>query len=266
MTATGGSQQPAGPAGTVYLIHLNERYKHAGHYLGRASNLEARLTHHARGTGANLLRVAREAGIGWQLARTWTGDRSRERQLKKQGGRSRLCPICKDPQRGQTRAQPRTSPCVTEAAADPVGAVFHAELPAELKSARQAREAVRSALAAWGMDELTGDAELLASELVANAAEHADGKTIGFALRGDSGGACGVTCEVSDTSPAHPYLGDALPEAERGRGLSIVAALATASGVRADPGGKTSWFTLALTDRAQRIVRHQPEAEPEAGA
>jgi hypothetical protein len=33
-------------------------------------------------------------GIGWQLARTWTGDRNRERQLKNQGGKSRMCPLC----------------------------------------------------------------------------------------------------------------------------------------------------------------------------
>ena len=34
----------------------------------------------------------------------------------------------------------------------------------------------------WGMGHLSGDAELLASELVANAAEHGDGKPIGLAL------------------------------------------------------------------------------------
>jgi len=266
MTATGSRQQPVSPAGTVYLIHLDRPYKHAGHYLGWASNLDARLAHHAGGTGANLLRVARNAGIGWQLARTWNGDRSRERQLKKQGGRSRLCPICKDPERAQAQVQRRNSPGVARAEIDSADAVFHAELPGDLKSAGQAREAVRRALAAWGMEELTGDAELLASELVANAAEHADGKTIGFALRGHTGGGCGVACEVSDTSPALPQARDVGSEAERGRGLSIVAALATASGVRAGSGGKTSWFTLAPTDLAQRIARPQPEPDAEAGA
>ncbi|MGO9295087.1 MAG: hypothetical protein ACLP52_14635, partial [Streptosporangiaceae bacterium] len=54
------------------------------------------------------------------------------------------------------------------------------------------------------------------------------------------------------------------PDAERGRGLAIVAALAEASGVRASQAGKTSWFTLALTDRARRIAA-QIEHEPEAG-
>jgi hypothetical protein len=48
--------------------------------------------------------------------------------------------------------------------------VFRAELPAGLASARQARSAVREALAAWDMEDPSGDAELLASELVANVA------------------------------------------------------------------------------------------------
>jgi hypothetical protein len=55
------------------------------------------------------------------------------------------------------------------------------------------------------------------------------------------------------------------PGAERGRGLAIVAALARSSGVRATQAGKTTWFTLALTDRAHQAAR-QIDHEPEAGA
>ena len=82
---------------------------------------------------------------------------------------------------------------------------MRAELPADLTSARQARAAIRQALAAWRMDHLSGDAELLASELVANAAEHGDGKPIGLALRrhAEPGGRPGITCEVTDTAPGH---------------------------------------------------------------
>lgn len=58
------------------------------------AGLEARLDAHRSGRGARLLAVVAEAGIGWTLARTWRGDRYRERQLKRQGGRSRLCPLC----------------------------------------------------------------------------------------------------------------------------------------------------------------------------
>jgi anti-sigma regulatory factor (Ser/Thr protein kinase) len=146
-------------------------------------------------------------------------------------------------------------------------AAMRTELPADLTSARQARSAVRQALAGWGMSHLSGDAELLASELVANAAEHGDGALISLALRRHAEPAeqPGITCEVTDTSPVMPRRTEPGPEAERGRGLAIVDALARSSGVRATQDGKTNWFTLALTDRAHRAA-WQLEHEPEAGA
>jgi len=55
---------------------------------------------------------------------------------------------------------------------DEPGGVFRAELAVGQPLARQARLAVRQALAAWGIDDPSGEAELLASGLVANAAEH----------------------------------------------------------------------------------------------
>jgi anti-sigma regulatory factor (Ser/Thr protein kinase) len=147
------------------------------------------------------------------------------------------------------------------------GFTMRTDLPADLTAARQARFAVRQALAAWGMDGLSGDAELMASELVANAAEHGDGKPIGLALRrhAQPGEQPGITCEVTDTSLALPQRTAPSPDAERGRGLAIVNALARSSGVRASQAGKTSWFTLALTDRVHRAA-WQIEHEPEAGA
>jgi len=80
--------------GTVYLLHFDRPYKHARHYLGWAENLNARLAVHGTKHGARLLAVLRAEGIGWQLARTWPGDRNRERQIKTQGGASRVCPLC----------------------------------------------------------------------------------------------------------------------------------------------------------------------------
>ena len=81
-------------AGTVYLLHLDRPYGHAAHYSGWTSDLDARLAEHAAGRGARLLAVAKAAGIGWRLARTWPGDRHRERQLKRQGSAARRCPLC----------------------------------------------------------------------------------------------------------------------------------------------------------------------------
>ena len=82
-----------------YLLHFGTAeqpapYKHAGHYLGSADDLDARLAKHAAGQGARLLAVVKDAGIQWELARTWPGGRARERQLKKQLGASRRCPMC----------------------------------------------------------------------------------------------------------------------------------------------------------------------------
>jgi predicted GIY-YIG superfamily endonuclease len=89
--------------GLVYLLHFDRRYRHAGHYTGwteSSGSLTARLARHASGDGARLLAVVHEAGISWQVARTWPGSRARERQLKRQGGAARHCPLCGYPRRG----------------------------------------------------------------------------------------------------------------------------------------------------------------------
>ena len=57
-------------AGTVYLLHFDQPYKHARHYVGwTARTVRCRLAEHEAGRGARLLAVVRAAGIGWQLAR-----------------------------------------------------------------------------------------------------------------------------------------------------------------------------------------------------
>ena len=87
--------------GTIYLLHFIDpatgehvQFKHAGHYLGWTSNLPQRLLRHGTKSGANLLWHARQAGIGWELARVWQGTCRREWRLKVQGGHSRKCPAC----------------------------------------------------------------------------------------------------------------------------------------------------------------------------
>ena len=80
--------------GVIYLLHFDRPYRHARHYCGWTTNLPERLASHATGHGARLLEVVAAAGIGWQLARTWIGDRHREWAIKNQGGLSRSCPMC----------------------------------------------------------------------------------------------------------------------------------------------------------------------------
>jgi len=75
-----------------------------------ADDLDHRLAQHQRGAGARLVEVITQAGIGFRLARVWSGaSRARERSLKNSGGASRYCPICQDERktRGELRRPPR---------------------------------------------------------------------------------------------------------------------------------------------------------------
>lgn len=83
----------------VYLICFNERFKHAGHYLGWASNIAERVEVH-RSSGnkcSRLLRAVNAAGIAWEVVKTWPGaEKGFERKLKNRGGLARCCPRCKE--------------------------------------------------------------------------------------------------------------------------------------------------------------------------
>ena len=96
--------------GTVYLLHFDQRYQHAGHYTGWADDLDHRLAQHQRGAGARLVEVITQAGIGFRVARLWPGaSKAHERSLKNSGGASRYCPICKSERkaRGELLRPPR---------------------------------------------------------------------------------------------------------------------------------------------------------------
>jgi hypothetical protein len=82
----------------VYLIHFDEKYKHAAHYLGYSESehtIEQRLEDHKAGRGAKLLAALNRAGVGYSIARIWKdGDRKFERRLKKGKNIKTHCPIC----------------------------------------------------------------------------------------------------------------------------------------------------------------------------
>lgn len=79
----------------LYLLHFEEPYKHAKHYLGVAKNgIDRRLEEHRSGHGANLTRVLKRNGIGFILAKTWLQvPRMSENKIKGRG-LSIYCPIC----------------------------------------------------------------------------------------------------------------------------------------------------------------------------
>jgi len=130
--------------GTVYLLHFNEPYKHARHYVGWTSRtVRCRLAEHEDGRGARLLAVVRAAGIGWQLARMWPGGRARERQIKRQGGHARHCPLCGV----RPRALPRNRDGSLSRSAQLCPRSIVPTLDALLAAYRQAPAKVRSQLA-----------------------------------------------------------------------------------------------------------------------
>lgn len=99
---------------SVYILHFDTPLKHAKHYVGYASQVVLRIEHHRNGTGARLTQVIREQGIGFQVAKVFTGtkyDRVFERKLKRTKNISRYCPICSgDHARRYHPSSPPSSP------------------------------------------------------------------------------------------------------------------------------------------------------------
>lgn len=111
--------------------------------------------------------------------------------------------------------------------------------------AGRARAVVREQLHEWGLAKLADNAALLAGELVTNAVRHSHGRRIALRLvRGDT-----LLCEVDDDDPTLPSLLSAGPDAEFGRGLHLVGALAREWGASRTTTGKTVWFELTLPRR-----------------
>jgi predicted GIY-YIG superfamily endonuclease len=86
----------------VYVLCFAKTpYKQARHYLGYTTlAIQARIARHRSKYGARLLKALLQAGGDFVLADTWecqTEDEARklEKQLKRQGGGSRCCSICR---------------------------------------------------------------------------------------------------------------------------------------------------------------------------
>lgn len=81
----------------IYLVHLDKPMFHAKHYVGYSKgSFKKRLERHRAGGGSKLLKAAKEQGIGYEVVRTWPGNRTQERQLKRQKNTPRYCPICQE--------------------------------------------------------------------------------------------------------------------------------------------------------------------------
>ena len=119
---------------------------------------------------------------------------------------------------------------------------FHWSLPPRPQAVSEARQTVRERCHDLPPPVLD-DALLLTSELVTNAVRHATGDIECFLWAGPEA----IRVEVSDQSPDYPVPTVASPDALSGRGLQIVAALATRWGAAPDPSrsGKTVWFEIS---------------------
>ncbi len=120
-------------------------------------------------------------------------------------------------------------------------------LPGIPESVPVARLHVRTALGFHGLGEYADDAEIITSELVANAVQHVRGdgaETIRVTLA-HAGSPAEVTVVVSDSSPDGPVRRDTPADGEQGRGLQIVEALSAHWGWRQEEGGKAVFAVLA---------------------
>lgn len=118
------------------------------------------------------------------------------------------------------------------------------ELPNDQSAPAMARARTRSALGSWRLLDLLDPLLLVVSELVSNAVRHGRAP-VGMLLRRTRDG---VRVEVHDDASETGPLGASTlsgPDAESGRGLFLVDAVSSASGVQQIPeDGKVVWATL----------------------
>jgi anti-sigma regulatory factor (Ser/Thr protein kinase) len=119
----------------------------------------------------------------------------------------------------------------------------HFIFPATPQAARLARRATRRVLASWQLAALREPAELIVSELVANAIRHArtGGNKVGLQLEADG---TWMRIEVHDSDPRPPQPRTPAALDESGLGLTIIEATAGRWGVRKTGEGKAVWADL----------------------
>jgi phosphoserine phosphatase RsbU/P len=150
----------------------------------------------------------------------------------------------------RTSEVPAAAPPAEDDEPDAVGvgpqALDHveAQFPNQNTTPAAVRSLVRSALAAWQLDDLVANAVLLADELAGNAVRHA---RTPLTLRA-SRTASSVRVAVDDRCRTPPALITPGAEGAGGRGVLLVDALSSRWGFEIHDNGKTVWFELDTTD------------------
>jgi anti-sigma regulatory factor (Ser/Thr protein kinase) len=115
-------------------------------------------------------------------------------------------------------------------------------LPPRAQAVAEARELTRTALLSWRLEHLVDLATLVVSELVTNALTHARSEmTLELTRRPDL-----LRVSVTDASPDSPRRRRADPAAEGGRGMHMVAELASRWGIEQLPSGKRVWAEIVI--------------------
>jgi anti-sigma regulatory factor (Ser/Thr protein kinase) len=118
------------------------------------------------------------------------------------------------------------------------------DVPATVHGPAAARRVIGALPPVWELPQLRDTAELVVSELVTNAYLHAPG-TDSFELemvRRENG----VRISLADGNSIRPMLRELGGEELSGRGMRIVAELASAWGAEDHHGGKRVWVDLDL--------------------
>jgi anti-sigma regulatory factor (Ser/Thr protein kinase) len=123
-------------------------------------------------------------------------------------------------------------------------------VPALVEAVAAARDRVVNRVRRLGMaldEELIDNLRLLTGELVANSVTHTKAACVVCVQRTGER----LRVEVTDVDPTPLTLSQALPMDEHGRGLLLVAAVATEWGSQPCVAGKTTWFELEVPASAE---------------
>jgi hypothetical protein len=202
------------------------------------------------------MQVIKEAGGTFRLARTWPGGRSRERELKNRRDAPRLCPICTEhPKPAQGKYAQRQRPVRAPAPAPQLSQ--SARLPAYERGAASARRLIQQQIDAGFSGDRIAEAQARILSALIPERLRPEGREEARGYR--------ETAEAMIAAHARASTPQAGIEDERGSGRATGTALAAASGVRAEPAGKTTWLTAALQDRIAGRPSMPDRLRPEPG-